>query len=170
MGKLDDFKRILIIGNNGSGKSVLAQKLGTQLRLPVHHLDTLYWLPNWIKQEREIMGQQIREITENPEWIIEGNYRVALEERMRRSQLIIKLDLPLKVCIQNVKKRHASGVFVGMPNHGTINPYEDLDDLINLSKIFEEKYAEFKPLFNKHQNKTLVLKSMKEANELLNLS
>ena len=40
-------ERILIIGGNGCGKTTFARALAEKLRLPLVHLDTLYWRDNW---------------------------------------------------------------------------------------------------------------------------
>ena len=42
-------KRILIIGNGGSGKSTFAKKLHKKLNLELIHLDNLFWKPNWVQ-------------------------------------------------------------------------------------------------------------------------
>ena len=46
-------KRIAVIGSGGSGKSTFSALLGTELNLPVHHLDQLYWKPNWVKTPKD---------------------------------------------------------------------------------------------------------------------
>ena len=40
-------KKIVLIGSGGSGKSTLAKQLSHALGIPVYHLDTLFWKPNW---------------------------------------------------------------------------------------------------------------------------
>lgn len=40
-------KKIILIGSGGSGKSTLARQLGNKLNIKVHHLDALFWKPNW---------------------------------------------------------------------------------------------------------------------------
>ena len=47
------YKRILLIGCPGSGKSTLAKRIGKVTSLPVIHLDTIYWLPNWERRSIE---------------------------------------------------------------------------------------------------------------------
>jgi len=39
-------KKILIIGSPGSGKSTLSKKLKEKLKLPLIHLDKIFWKPN----------------------------------------------------------------------------------------------------------------------------
>ncbi|HBM16819.1 MAG TPA: hypothetical protein DD381_10820 [Lentisphaeria bacterium] len=46
-------KKILIIGNCGSGKTTLSKKLSLISNLPVIHLDKHYWNPGWIITETE---------------------------------------------------------------------------------------------------------------------
>ena len=48
-----NYKRILIIGCGGAGKSTLARQLGKKLNLPVVHLDKIWWLPNWQNRTKE---------------------------------------------------------------------------------------------------------------------
>jgi adenylate kinase family enzyme len=39
--------KLWIVGPPGSGKSILADRLGVLLSCPVVHLDEIYWLPGW---------------------------------------------------------------------------------------------------------------------------
>ena len=39
--------KILIKGHAGSGKSTLGKILSRHYRIPVLHLDSVYWLPEW---------------------------------------------------------------------------------------------------------------------------
>ena len=40
-------QRIIVIGCCGAGKSTLALEVAKRLALPLHHLDRLFWRPNW---------------------------------------------------------------------------------------------------------------------------
>ncbi|WP_206064485.1 hypothetical protein [Neptunomonas sp. XY-337] len=46
-------KKVMVVGSGGSGKSTLSVWLADELRLPVYHLDRLYWKPNWVKTEKQ---------------------------------------------------------------------------------------------------------------------
>jgi adenylate kinase family enzyme len=54
-------QRIVILGNAGSGKSTLARAIGERLGLPVVHLDTLFWEPNWVETDAEQFRTRVRE-------------------------------------------------------------------------------------------------------------
>ncbi len=41
------YKKILIIGNCGAGKSTLARALNEKTKIPIYHLDKYYWEKNW---------------------------------------------------------------------------------------------------------------------------
>ena len=41
------YKRIIVLGSTGSGKTVLSNSISQRTGIPVVHLDKEYWLPNW---------------------------------------------------------------------------------------------------------------------------
>ena len=157
--------RISIIGCCGSGKSVLAQKLGRLLDIPVYHMDSYYWGPKWAKENQKELENQIEKITHTDAWILDGNYPVTLPNRFMRSDLIIFLNLPLEFCIQSVKERHAKNEYIGMPEC-TANE-ENLEEIIALIKGFPEKMKEINPLLESHKHKVIELHTRKEVDELM---
>ena len=76
-----NYKRILIIGCGGAGKSTLARQLGKKLNLPVVHLDKIWWLPNWQNRTKEEFDILLKEELTKPCWIIDGNYQRTFEQR-----------------------------------------------------------------------------------------
>lgn len=68
--------KIQLIGYSGSGKSTLARKLGQLYQLPVCHLDTLQFLPNWVNRDADSFKQILKQFLEAHDdgWVIDGNY------------------------------------------------------------------------------------------------
>ena len=101
-------QRIVILGNAGSGKSTLARALGQRLGLPVVHLDTLFWEPNWVETDAEQFRTRVREAVASDTWVCEGNYaRRTFDLRLPRADLIIWLDTPRLTCFTRVLIRSA---------------------------------------------------------------
>lgn len=98
-------KRIVIIGSGGSGKSTFARKLGDKLKLPVIHLDSLYWKPNWQKVSKDEWLKIQHEIVKGKEWIIDGNYKSTKDIRFAAADTIIFLDFPKWLCLLRSMQR-----------------------------------------------------------------
>jgi adenylate kinase family enzyme len=98
-------KRIAIIGSGGSGKSTLARELGKILKLPVYHLDALYWKPGWVRTPDEEWDQLMEALVSKEEWIIDGNYGRTMDIRLRKADTIIYLDYPTYLCLFRAIKR-----------------------------------------------------------------
>ena len=47
-----------VIGANGAGKSTFSKKLSEILNIPVYHLDSIYWLPNWEHLAKEKINKK----------------------------------------------------------------------------------------------------------------
>lgn len=98
-------KRVLVIGSGGAGKSTFARRLGERLRLPVIHLDRLYWQPGWVEPPKDEWRRQVEELCAEEFWIMDGNYSGTLDVRLAACDTAIFLDLPRVLCVWRVLKR-----------------------------------------------------------------
>ena len=99
--------KISIIGGSGSGKSTLANILSESMKIPVIHLDSINYKPNWIQVDKVERDKIISEKSNEDKWIIDGNYNKTLKERLIKSDLIIWLDYSSYTQIKGVVKRIA---------------------------------------------------------------
>ena len=100
--------RIQIIGYSGSGKSTLARKLGEKYGVPVLHLDSVEFLPNW---EKRPLTEKQRIVTEfldgNDGWVVDGNYsKLSYDRRMEEADEIVNMDFGRLSCLWRVIKRY----------------------------------------------------------------
>lgn len=98
--------KIMVVGSSaGAGKSTFARKLSSVLHLPVHHLDTLFWKPGWIEEDKEIFIKKQQALAQTERWIIEGNYNATFHERLSKADTIVFIHCPLWRCLYQVVKR-----------------------------------------------------------------
>lgn len=100
-----DYKKIMIIGNNGSGKSYLSEQISAITQIPVFHLDLEYWQPNWQPLSEEDWTKKQNELVSKEQWIIDGNYTETLDIRFKQADLIIFLNLNRFICLSSVLRR-----------------------------------------------------------------
>jgi len=100
-------KRIVIIGNSGSGKSFLARRISASRGIPVLHLDELFWVPGGFDEKRpaEIVKAEITAKKKEDEWIVEGVFGELAEQFLDRADYLIWLDLPWTVCREGLMER-----------------------------------------------------------------
>jgi len=88
--------RILIIGNAGGGKSVLARKLAAKRGLPYREIDAITWKPGWEPfAQAEYEAAHAKLIAEE-EWVLDGlGWTESLPARFDRATEIILIDMPI---------------------------------------------------------------------------
>lgn len=99
------YRKILLIGCGGSGKSTFARRLGAATGLPVVHLDHLFWKPGWQESSREEFDAALGEWLRRDRWIIDGNYDRTLSLRLQYCDAVIWLDFPRRTCLCGVLRR-----------------------------------------------------------------
>jgi adenylate kinase family enzyme len=98
-------RRVVVLGCPGSGKSTLAVRLGERLRLPIVHLDVLYWRPGWKAPDTAGFLARVAEAIAGDAWISEGNYRETFNQRLSRADAVIILERSRWLCLWRVLRR-----------------------------------------------------------------
>ena len=80
------YKKILVLGNGGAGKSTFAADMGRRFSLPVVHLDKLWWLPGWVNRSTEEFDSLLFSELAKPAWVMDGNYHRTLRARLAAAE------------------------------------------------------------------------------------
>jgi adenylate kinase family enzyme len=107
MADLEAFARTVVVGNGGSGKSWLAERLAGALSTSAVDLDEIHWLPGGFNARREPATaiEMVRAKAAEDQWVIEGVYGWLANAALPRATALIWLDVPIEECIANVKAR-----------------------------------------------------------------
>ncbi|BCY11037.1 topology modulation protein [Actinoplanes sp. L3-i22] len=112
-------QRIAIVGNGGAGKTVLANRLGAVLGIPVTHLDDLRYAEDGTTVAENTFADQQQAIVAGESWIVEGNSLASMPIRLARADTVIVVDPHPLVCLLGILQRrlryrggrHPDGVF-----------------------------------------------------------
>lgn len=99
------FKRIMIFGIPGSGKSTFSLYLSDLLNLPVEHLDKSFFVENWIERDYEDFLRIQENFVNKDSWIIDGNATRSLEIRFKRADVALYFRFNRLLCLWRLFKR-----------------------------------------------------------------
>lgn len=99
-------RRVLVYGVTGSGKSVLAVRIGSALGLPVHLVDEeIGWLPGWVSRPEPEQRALAARLMGAPEWVLDSAYGFWLDLVLDRADLVVGLDYPRAVSLTRLLRR-----------------------------------------------------------------
>jgi adenylate kinase family enzyme len=102
-----DLSRTIIIGNSGSGKSWLAERIATRLSASYVDLDLIHWLPGGynVARERDDAIRLVRQAARADRWVIEGIYSSLVKEVQSDATALLWLCPDAAECISNIRER-----------------------------------------------------------------
>ncbi len=99
------FRKIIVLGSPGAGKSTFARKLRDMTGLPLHYLDLLNHKADRTTVSREEFDAGLETILRTEAWIIDGNYQRTIERRLQACDTVFLLDYPTSLCLSGAEER-----------------------------------------------------------------
>lgn len=159
-------KKIIVIGCPGSGKSTFSRKLHEVTKIPLFHLDMMYWNADRTTVDKSTFLEQLTNTIQLAEWIIDGNYGATMELRLQACDTAIFLDYPLAVCLDGIKKRKGK-VRSDMPWFEN-NDEEDAEFMEFIKNYNFHNRPKVMELLAKYSNKDIyIFKTRNEADEFV---
>ena len=158
-------KKVIVIGCPGSGKSTVSRALHNKTRIPLYHLDMMYWNADKTTVKKSVFLERLSAAIEKDEWIIDGNYGSTMELRMAACDTVIFLDYPIDVCLEGIKERREKPRS-DMP---WIETEEDAEFTEFIKNYNEQQKPKVLELFKKYDDKNIIiLRSREQADAFLN--
>ena len=99
------FRKVIVIGCPGAGKSTFARKLHELTGLPLYYLDRLFHREDRTVVSADEFDRALGEISSRDRWIIDGNYLRTMEMRLGACDTVFFLDLPVEICLEGAASR-----------------------------------------------------------------
>ncbi|MGI8492602.1 MAG: adenylate kinase [Acidimicrobiales bacterium] len=100
-------RRVSVVGNAGSGKTHLAERIAAILAIPHVELDAIHHLAGWEAIDPDTFRAKVSQITSMDGWVIDGNYRSVVVDGpvWQRADTVVWLDLPRRTVMRQVVAR-----------------------------------------------------------------
>lgn len=164
--------KIQLIGYSGSGKSTLAAKLAQHYSIPLCHLDTIQFLPNWQVRDAASFTAILGDfLAKNDNWVIDGNYSAYYQnKRLQEADLIIFMDFPIHLSLFRVIKRYLS--FRGKTRASMAAGCPERLDWEFLWWVLyrgrdEKKRAAYQSICQTYAHKVIILRNQSDINRFL---
>jgi len=125
-----NYKKIILVGSPGGGKSWLSKRVAEITGYPLFHLDKELHLPNWQKLPKNQRTARMHEMMSGEQWIIDGNWGSTMETRFSAAELVIFLDVNRVVCLYSAIKRRSK-------------PRTDMPDFLEEPKLLSKNFRDF---------------------------
>jgi adenylate kinase family enzyme len=172
------YNKIYIVGTVGSGKSFLAKQLSESLRIKHYDLDDIFWAEKFGKmREEKERNKLFRVLCNRKKWIIEGVYSTWIDYGIKKSDLVIVLDMRIYVLLWRIIKRTIKRQKSKQKGKARYREnWRDLMGLIRAAIRYRKKshprgYYKHMELIGKHKIKFVHMRSKRQIKRFLaNLS
>ncbi len=156
-----NYKKMIVIGCPGAGKSTFSRKLHEATGIELFHLDAIYWKKNCRHISRPRLIRKQKEILKKDSYIIDGNFKSTLALRIAQADAVFFFDLPTEICIQGVKNR--KGKRPEIPCELPVDE-EFINFIRNFNRDVKPMISE---LFEKYKCNVIPFHSHKEADDYI---
>lgn len=159
------FKKAIVIGSPGAGKSTFSRGLRDVTGLPLYYLDMLWHQPDKTTISKQEFDMKLKDILIRDRWIIDGNYNRTLEMRLKCCDIVFLLDYPLDICLSGAESRIGKER-EDLPWYETEFDSEFKEFILNFPK---ESLPQIYGLIEKYRKgkRVIIFKSREESEEYL---
>jgi adenylate kinase family enzyme len=162
------YKKILIWGGCGHGKSTLAKEISKRINIPQYDLDNLTFNKEHTQKVTDfIRDKRLKELLKNEKWVIEGAYVGEwMHQAIKDCDLILILNIsPLiaqkRVLVRFIKRK------LGIEK-GNGGPLRDLLRILGYARNYcKDHLVKQKELIKKFKKKAMIIKNKTQINEVL---
>jgi len=160
------YKKIIIIGDSGRGKTSLARELSKKIGIQYYQTDDFFWKIKYSEANpREESLEKIKQVFLKDEWIVEGTTLWLLEHGLEKADIIIFLRFKTLLsqwwCIirRTIKeKRENPKELFGLMKHVTYKRY---------GWGYKKGKITLRELIEPYKEKVVELKSFKESDNFV---
>jgi len=170
--KIHNCRKILILGEPGSGKNYLGEKIAVHLGLPFKDVDDIIWKRKFdIRRHRELRKKMVEAETKKEKWVFVGIPATWAQHSVDKAQVIIILRERILIEIIRIFVRFVKR------NYFAKKPKETLKSVLELIKWNYQKFHKkdgdkrilIEKIARKNVSKTYILQSRHEVNLLLEM-
>lgn len=110
------YRRILLYGVTGSGKTTLARQVAEATGLPMVSVDDeVGWLPGWVERPEKDQRRLAQDIVPREAWVMDTAYGKWRDVVLPRAELVVGLDYPRWLSYGRLLRRTAGRIATRRP-------------------------------------------------------
>ena len=157
--------RVTILGHTGSGKTTLAKAISKQYGIPHIQIDRFWFRhgggklkpdDNWTEVRKKVHAD-VRKAIRQKDWVSDGIYPRVQPEILKRADVVIYMDVPLRSRLVN----HAKRMTKRHNRHDEVSFTDDLKHFVTIVKK-TPKHRNTIQLLIKDHPRVILLRGRKE--------
>jgi adenylate kinase family enzyme len=95
-------QRLLVVGPVAAGKTSVAQEVALRTGLTRIELDSMRFDERWNQLPEKEFRALVEQVSDNPQWIVDGNYASVRDILWRRADTVAWLDYSLSTVLRQL--------------------------------------------------------------------